>query len=55
MKKKLWTLALAFFLVSAMLPGGVFHAEIGWADTTPVVNIAGITLSSEKPYYCNGE
>lgn len=55
MKKKLWTLALSFFLVSAMLPGGVFHAEIGWAASAPAVNIAGITLNSEKPYYCNGE
>ena len=34
MKKKLWTLALAFCLVTAMLPGGVFHAERAWADIT---------------------
>ena len=34
--------------------GGVFHAEIGWAVSPAAVNIAGITLSSEKPYYCNG-
>lgn len=59
MKKKLWTLALAFCLVSAMLPGGVFHAERAWAaDTsgskTSTVSIAGLTLSGTTPYYYNG-
>ncbi len=59
MKKKLWTLALAFCLVSAMLPGGVFHAERAWAEdassvTASTVSIAGLTLSGTTPHYYNG-
>lgn len=59
MKKKLWTLALAFCLVSAMLPGGVFHAERAWAADTPsvtasTVSIAGKTLDGTNKYYYNG-
>ena len=59
MKKKLWTLALAFCLVSAMLPGGVFHAERAWAEdatsTTPTsVKIGGVELNRDKPYYVSG-
>ena len=54
MKKKLWTLALAFCLVSAMLPGGVFHAERAWADGATSVTIGGVELNSENPYYVNG-
>ena len=54
MKKKLWTLALAFCLVSAMLPGGVFHAERAWADGATSVTIGGVELNRDKPYYVNG-
>ena len=54
MKKKLWTLALAFCLVSAMLPGGVFHAERAWAAATTSVKIGGVELNSDNPYYVNG-
>lgn len=54
MKKKLWTLALAFCLVSAMLPGGVFHAERAWAADATSVKIGGVELNSDKPYYVNG-
>ena len=60
MKKKLWTLALAFCLVSAMLPGGVFHAERAWAaepssQKASTVSIAGKKLDGTTPYYYNGE
>lgn len=60
MKKKLWTLALAFCLVSAMLPGGVFHAERAWAaDATSVtptsVKIGDVELNSSTPYYVAGQ
>lgn len=60
MKKKLWTLALAFCLVSAMLPGGVFHAERAWAENASgskasTVSIAGKKLDGTNKYYYNGE
>ena len=57
MKKKLWTLALAFCLVSAMLPGGVFHAERAWAANATSVKIGNVEMVSgdSTTYYKNGE
>ena len=57
MKKKLWTLALAFCLVSAMLPGGVFHAERAWATAATSVKIGGVEMvdGDSTTYYKNDE
>ncbi len=60
MKKKLFTIALALCMVFTMIPGGVLHSEVAWADTEATgnvtsVQIAGQTLSEDKGlYYYNG-